>query len=231
MEGLLRWGWILNQRYSKQEKLLWVIRKKELLREGEIFFPLLPKAFEGINQIGVIGWSSQGPAQAQNLRESLEGSDIKVVIGLREGSSSMKEAEAVGFTKANGTLGEMYEVCGQSDMVLLLISDAALAQNYKSIFTAMKPGSTIGLSHGFLLSHLQSVGEEFPKDMNVIAVCPKGMGPSVRRLYEQGREVNGAGINSSFAVHQDINGKATDYALAWAIGLGSPFHLSDYPRV
>jgi ketol-acid reductoisomerase len=59
--------------------------------------------------------------------------------------------------------------------------------------------------------------------MNVIAVCPKGMGPSVRRLYEQGREVNGAGINSSFAVHQDINGKATDYALAWAIGLGSPF--------
>ena len=117
----------------------------------------------------------------------------------------------------------MYEVCGQSDMVLLLISDAALAQNYKSIFTAMKPGSTIGLSHGFLLSHLQSVGEEFPKDMNVIAVCPKGMGPSVRRLYEQGREVNGAGINSSFAVHQDINGKATDYALAWAIGLGSPF--------
>ncbi|GIR54672.1 MAG: hypothetical protein CM15mP62_21430 [Rhodospirillaceae bacterium] len=108
-------------------------------------------------------------------------------------------------------------------MVLLLISDAALAQNYKSIFTAMKPGSTIGLSHGFLLSHLQSVGEEFPKDMNVIAVCPKGMGPSVRRLYEQGREVNGAGINSSFAVHQDINGKATDYALAWAIGLGSPF--------
>ena len=59
--------------------------------------------------------------------------------------------------------------------------------------------------------------------MNVIAVCPKGMGPSVRRLYEQGREVNGAGINSSFAVHQDVNGKATDYALAWAIGLGSPF--------
>ena len=164
-----------------------------------------------------------GTRPSSKSKESLEGSDIKVVIGLREGSSSMKEAEAVGFTKANGTLGEMYEVCGQSDMVLLLISDAALAQNYKPIFSAMKSGSTIGLSHGFLLSHLQSVGEEFPKDMNVIAVCPKGMGPSVRRLYEQGREVNGAGINSSFAVHQDVNGKATDYALAWAVGLGSPF--------
>lgn len=30
----------------------------------------------------------------------------------------------------------------------------------------------------------------------------QGMGPSVRRLYEQGKTVNGAGINSSFAVHQ-----------------------------
>jgi len=49
------------------------------------------------------------------------------------------------------------------------------------------------------------------------------MGPSVRRLYEQGREVNGAGINSSFAVHQDVNGKATDYALGWSVGLGSPY--------
>ena len=197
--------------------------EERIVAGGRNLFPLLPKALEGVEQIGVIGWSSQGPAQAQNLRESLEGSDIKVVIGLREGSSSMKEAEAVGFTKENGTLGEMYTVCEQSDMVLLLISDAALAQNYKPIFAAMRSGSTIGLSHGFLLSHLQSVGEEFPKDMNVIAVCPKGMGPSVRRLYEQGREVNGAGINSSFAVHQDVNGKATDYALAWAIGLGSPF--------
>jgi len=57
----------------------------------------------------------------------------------------------------------------------------------------------------------------------VIAVCPKGMGPSVRRLYEQGREVNGAGINASFGVEQDVNGKATDYALGWSVGLGSPF--------
>jgi hypothetical protein len=35
-----------------------------------------------------------------------------------------------------------------------------------------------------------------------VLVAPKGMGPSVRRLYEQGKEVNGAGINASYAVHQ-----------------------------
>merc|ERR1712157_343701 len=64
---------------------------------------------------------------------------------------------------------------------------------------------------------------KFPDNIDVIAVCPKGMGPSVRRLYEQGKEVNGAGINSSFGVHQDVSGRATEIALGWGIALGSPF--------
>src|SRR5215212_8237565 len=198
-------------------------REETIVKGGRDLFTLLPKAFDGIKQIGVIGWSSQGPAQAQNLRESLEGTGIKVKVGLREGSSSMKEAEAVGFTKKDGTLGEMYDVIRESDMSLLLISDAAFAENYKQIFAAFRPGTTLGVSHGFLLSHLQAQGEDFPRNINVIAVCPKGMGPSVRRLYEQGRQVNGAGINASFAVHQDVNGKATDYALGWSVALGSPY--------
>ena len=206
-------------------------REETIVAGGRHLFPLLPKAFDGIKQIGVIGWSSQGPAQAQNLRESLEGTDIRVKVGLRSGSSSMKEAEEVGFTEADSTLGEMYDVIRESDMSLLLISDAAFAENYKEIFAAFRPGSTLGLSHGFLLSHLQAQGEEFPSEINVIAVCPKGMGPSVRRLYEQGREVNGAGINASFAVHQDVNGKATDYALGWSVGLGSPLYVRDHARI
>ena len=49
------------------------------------------------------------------------------------------------------------------------------------------------------------------------------MGPSVPRLYVQGKEINGAGINSSFAVVQDVNGKATDQAIGWAIAIGSPY--------
>jgi ketol-acid reductoisomerase len=76
------------------------------------------------------------------------------------------------------------------------------ADNYEKIFSHMKPNSILGLSHGFLLGHLQSHGLDFPKNISVIAVCPKGMGPSVRRLYVQGKEINGAGINASFAVHQ-----------------------------
>jgi ketol-acid reductoisomerase len=80
--------------------------------------------------------------------------------------------------------------------------NTAQADNYEKIFSHMKPNSILGLSHGFLLGHLQSLGLDFPKNISVIAVCPKGMGPSVRRLYVQGKEINGAGINASFAVHQ-----------------------------
>lgn len=197
--------------------------EETIVRGGRDKFNLLGKAFAGIKQIGVIGWGSQGPAQAQNLRDSLTGTDIKVKIGLRESSSSMTSARDAGFTEETGTLGEMYSVISESDMVVLLISDAAQVENYKEIFAVLKDGAVLGLSHGFLLGHLESVGEKFPAGVNVIGVCPKGMGPSVRRLYVQGKEVNGAGINCSFAVEQDVDGKATDQALAWAIAVGAPY--------
>ncbi len=207
----------------EKEKIVLGDTEEYIVRGGRHLFPLLPKAFEGIKQIGVIGWASQGPAQAQNLRDSLEGTDIKVKVGLREGSKSVPSAEAVGFTRENGTLGEMYEVIAESDMVLLLIADGAQAKTYKKVFEALKPGATLGLSHGFLIGYLDSIGESVPDNINVVGVCPKGMGPSVRRLYVQGKEVNGAGINASFAIHQDIDGKATDQAIGWSVALGSPF--------
>ncbi|NCN04354.1 MAG: ketol-acid reductoisomerase [Spirochaetales bacterium] len=207
----------------EKEKITLADTQEYIVRGGRHLFPLLPKAFDGLQKIGVIGWGSQGPAQAQNLKDSLEGTGISVSVGLRAGSASWKSAEKAGFSEAKGTLGEMMSIVSTSDLVILLISDAAQIGLYKDIFKAMKKGATLGLSHGFLLGHLQAAGEEFPKDMNVIAVCPKGMGPSVRRLYEQGKEVNGAGINASFAVHQDVNGKATDYAIGWAVALGAPF--------
>ncbi|XP_042477255.1 ketol-acid reductoisomerase, chloroplastic-like [Macadamia integrifolia] len=209
----------------KKEKTTLAGNDEYIVRGGRDLFPLLPDAFKGIKQIGVIGWGSQGPAQAQNLRDSLAvaKSDIVVKVGLRKGSRSFAEARAAGFTEVNGTLGDIWETILGSDLVLLLISDAAQADNYEKIFSHMKPNSILGLSHGFLLGHLQSVGLDFPKNISVIAVCPKGMGPSVRRLYVQGKEINGAGINSSFAVHQDVDGRATDVALGWSVALGSPF--------
>ncbi|KEH39271.1 ketol-acid reductoisomerase [Medicago truncatula] len=206
----------------KKEKVNLAGHEEFIVRGGRDLFHLLPDAFKGIKQIGVIGWGSQGPAQAQNLRDSLAeaNSDIVVKVGLRKGSSSFAEARDAGFSEENGTLGDIWETISGSDLALLLISDSAQADNYEKILSHMKPNSILGLSHGFLLGHLQFLGLDFPKNISVIAVCPKGMGPSVRRLYVQGKEINGAGINSSFAVHRDVDGRATDVALGWSVALG-----------
>ena len=206
-----------------QEKVTYAGLQEYLVRGGRSLFQLLPRAFQGISQISVIGWGSQGPAQAQNLRDSLSGSNIKVTVGLRPSSHSWAKAEAAGFTAADGTLQEMDIAIANGDLVILLISDGAQSENWRTIFKGLKPGSTLGLSHGFLLGHLTQQGESFPDNINVIGVCPKGMGPSVRRLYEQGREIDGAGINTSVAIEQDIDGRATDIALGWSIALGAPF--------
>ncbi|WIA29058.1 hypothetical protein OEZ86_011570 [Tetradesmus obliquus] len=196
-----------------------------IIRGGRDKFPALGKAFQSIKQVGVIGWGSQAPAQAQNMRDSFEaaGLDIKVSIGLRNDSPSCTEAEACGFKHADGTLGDVFDIVSSSDLVVLLISDAAQAKLYPRILAAMKPGATLGLSHGFLLGVMKNDNVDFRKDINVVLVAPKGMGPSVRRLYEQGKTVNGAGINSSFAVHQDYTGTATDIAIGWAVAVGAPF--------
>ena len=101
--------------------------KENIVRGGRDKYNRVADAFAGIKQIGVIGWGSQAPAQAQNLRDTFAevGLDIKVVIGLRPESSSNEEAKKCGFTTETGTLGEVYDVVSQSDFVMLLISDAA----------------------------------------------------------------------------------------------------------
>jgi ketol-acid reductoisomerase len=206
----------------KKEYITVADRREAIVRGGRHLFDRLPAAFAGVRQLGVIGWGPQGSAQAQNLRDSL-GDAVRVVVGLRENSASWESAVAAGFTPENGTLGEMYAVIGASDMVILLISDGALAETYADIFAALRPGTTLGFSHGFLLGYLEQVGDELPAEVDVIAVCPKGMGASVRALYLQGRETNGAGINASFAVEQDVTGKAVDRALGWSVALGAPY--------
>jgi ketol-acid reductoisomerase len=198
-------------------------KQEQVLAGGRHLFSRLPEAFAGVSQIGVIGWGPQGRAQSLNLRDSLDGTDLRVTVGLRAGSASFEDARKEGFSLSAGTLGEMFEVIEGSDLVILLIADAALAENHARIFAALKDDAVIGLSHGYLLASLRAQGEDFAPEHSVVAVCPKGMGASVRRLYEQGRETDGAGINCSVAVHHDVDGRATDVALGWAVGLGAPF--------
>ena len=114
------------------------------------------------------------------------------------------------------------DIIAKSDLVMLLILRRRAGEDVPRILAAMKPGATPGLPHGFLLGVMQSDGETFREDINVVSRA-QGHGPSVRRLYEQGKEAGGSGINASFAVHQDATGNATDIALGWSIAVGSPF--------
>ena len=82
-----------ESRVFQKEKIVLGGGEEWIVRGGRHLFPLLPKAFDGIRQIGVIGWSSQGPAQAQNLRESLEGSGIRIKVGLRDGREMQASPE------------------------------------------------------------------------------------------------------------------------------------------
>ncbi|MFA7308535.1 MAG: ketol-acid reductoisomerase [Patescibacteria group bacterium] len=195
--------------------------KETIVRGGRDKISLLKPAFIGndIEKIGVIGWGSQGPAQAQNLRDSLEGSGVRVTVGLRSDSRSIQKAQEKGFTSDNGTLGEMHQVIQESDLTILLISDAAQAKEYPEIFNSLQKGSILGLSHGFLQGHLTNQREWFPDHIGGVVMCaPKGMGPSVRRLYEQD-----SGINCSFAV-EGLNNEEQlqDIALGWGVALGAP---------
>lgn len=116
-----------NTKAFKKELVKFASMEEYIVRGGRDKFSGLPEAFKGIKTIGVIGWGSQAPAQAQNLQDSIAaaGLDITVKIGLRMNSPSVAEAEAVGFTRAKGTLGEVLDVVAESDLVILLISDAA----------------------------------------------------------------------------------------------------------
>ena len=78
----------------EKEKINLAGTEEYIIRGGRHLLETLPQAFNGIKTIGVIGWSSQGPAQAQNLRDSLEGTDITVKVGLRENSASIQIGRA-----------------------------------------------------------------------------------------------------------------------------------------
>lgn len=154
--------------------------------------------------VAVIGYGSQGHAQAQNLRDS----GVSVVVGLREGGQSWSKAEADGF-KVLPT-GEAARV-GQ--VIQLLAPDQVQAELYrKEIAPHLTAGKALGFSHGFNIHFHQILP---PPDVDVFMVAPKGPGHLVRRMYQQG-----AGVPCLFAVHQDYTGQARDLALAYAKAIG-----------
>ena len=154
--------------------------------------------------ICVIGYGSQGNAQANNLRDS----GLRVIVGLRTDGASWNRAVQDGFE-----VHPIEEAVQQADVVHILIPDEIQGKIYQEkIHEHLKPESTLSFSSGFAI-HFQKITP--PKKCNVILVAPKGPGPAVRSQYLQG-----SGVPGLFAVHQDFTKTARSVALEIARGCG-----------
>ncbi|MDF1558395.1 MAG: ketol-acid reductoisomerase [ANME-2 cluster archaeon] len=154
--------------------------------------------------IAVIGYGSQGHAQAQNLHDS----GLNVVVGLREGSSSWAKAQADGLN-----VKTVAEAAASADIIQMLVPDEIAASIYdKDISPNLKSGNALSFSHGFNIHFNQIVP---PEDVDVFMVAPKSPGHLVRRTY-----VEGNGVPGLLAVQQDATGKAREIGLAYARGIG-----------
>ena len=162
--------------------------------------------------LAVIGYGVQGPGQSLNLRDN----GFKVIVGQRPGKT-FEKAVADGWVPGE-TLFGIEEACERGDIVMCLLSDAAVMSVWPRIKPYLTPGKTLYFSHGFAITWNDRTGCVPPEDIDVIMVAPKGSGATVRSLYLEGR-----GINSSYAVYQDASGHALNDVIALGIGIGSGY--------
>ena len=154
--------------------------------------------------IAVIGYGSQGHAQAQNMKDS----GLNVIIGLREDSSSAKQAKKDGFKVYTPK-----EAAAKATIIQILAPDTIQAQIYEEdIKPNLTEGKALVFSHGFNI-HYDQIKPEV--DIDVYMVAPKGPGYLVRTEY-----TSGAGVPALIAIHQDYTGKAKKRALAHAAAVG-----------
>jgi len=154
--------------------------------------------------IAVLGYGSQGHAQAQNLKDS----GLKVIIGLKKDSKSKETAQKDGFE-----VYETSEAVKKGDIIQVLIPDEVQSEVYKKdIEPNLEEGNALGFSHGFNIHFGQIVP---PKNVDVFMVAPKSPGHLVRRMYLEGK-----GVPGLLAVHQDFSGKAKELGLSYAKGIG-----------
>jgi ketol-acid reductoisomerase len=163
--------------------------------------------------VGVLGYGVQGPAQALNMRDN----GIRVIIGQRKGSSSWDQAVADGWVEGE-TLFTLEEATERATVVQFLVSDAGQKTMWPAIRPRLRKGSALYFSHGFAVVYRDQTGVVPPLDVDVILVAPKGSGRSVRANF-----LNGSGINSSYAVHQDYTGRALERTLALGMAVGSGY--------
>ena len=164
--------------------------------------------------IAVIGYGVQGPGQSLNLKDN----GFNVIVGQRQGKT-FEKGLAVGGVPAEFVFG-IEEACQKAFIILCLLSDAAVMSVWPTIKKYLTPGKALYFSHGFAITWNDRTGCVPPSDIDVIMVAPKGSGTSLRTMFLEGR-----GLNSSYAIYQDVTGKAYDRTIALVIGIGSGYRF------
>ena len=155
--------------------------------------------------VAIMGFGSQGHAHAMNLKDS----GVNVIVGLRPGSKHEKKAKDYGLT-----VMPVKEAAQKADIVMMLVPDEICADIYEAeVAPYITAGKILMFAHGLNI-HFKLIKPS--KDIDVIMVAPKGPGHTVRSQYLEGR-----GVPSLIAVAQDASGRAKDYALAYASGIGA----------
>ena len=155
-------------------------------------------------QIAVIGYGSQGFAQANNLKDS----GCNVTVGLRAESASWEKAANAGLKVL-----PVAQAAADADIVMMLVPDELAPDIYaREVAESITPGKYLAFSHGFSI-HYKFI--EPPADANVFMVAPKGPGHLVRHEYKRG-----AGVPCLLAVNQDPTGDTKAIGLAYAAAIG-----------
>ncbi len=156
-------------------------------------------------KIAIVGYGSQGHAHAQNLKES----GMEIVVAEAEGSEPWRKAEEKGFEVMTAD-----KAAAEADVIMILVPDHIQPDVYnKYIAPNLEKGNILCFAHGFNIHYSQIIPD---KDIDVIMIAPKGPGHIVRRMYTEN-----SGVPAIIAVYQDSSGKAKDYALAYAKGIGA----------
>jgi ketol-acid reductoisomerase len=184
----------------------------ETVVERADFPPERVRAILGNETVAVLGYGVQGRSQSLNMKDN----GVNVVIGLR-GGRSWDLAQQDGWTPGK-TLFSLEEAARRGTIVQYLLSDAGQKAQWPALKPELTAGKALYFSHGFSIAYSERTGVVPPKNIDVILVAPKGSGTTVRRLFLQGK-----GINSSYAVHQDATGKALERCLACGIAIGSGY--------
>ena len=163
--------------------------------------------------VAVLGYGVQGPGQALNMKDN----GIQVIIGQRPNSSSWDRAVADGFVPGK-TLFNIEEAARKATVIQFLLSDAGQVAAWPMVKACLNPGDALYFSHGFSIVYNRQTQIIPPDNVDVILVAPKGSGRTVRTNF-----LDGSGINSSFAVHQDYTGRARQRTLALGIAIGSGY--------